>query len=288
MKILIPSAVVLMMVWIIAYPFGETNIPEVEDKLEQESLTYGDIVEVVKATDLDKTEQNQHRSATKIDVKMTVLTSKILVGSLSVPESTYDETSSYINPPILIGVEPPVQETVPAVPAETAQEAIQEQVVDATVTVTEPATQAVQETQAQEVYNGTPLYGISEPNGVNVLDESIQTFLYNELSSHGIGWFFPYAIMIAYQESRFITNNVSKDGLDHGLFQYRLQYYPGSDIYNPYEQIGIFVQQMSNRASAGCSVLEMISRHMMSDYGSYNQDYVNQVMQHECKLVRLR
>lgn len=129
-----------------------------------------------------------------------------------------------------------------------------------------------------------PLYSV---NGA-VLAEDLQTYLYNALASRGIGWFFPYAIMIAYQESRFDPRAENKNGLDKGLYQYRVTYWSYGDIMSPYDQINVFVQQMAQRAAAGCSVPDMISRHKQSDWGSYDQVYVGQVMQWERVLARIR
>ena len=130
-----------------------------------------------------------------------------------------------------------------------------------------------------------PYYSVTEGGFVYVLDLDIQRYLYQRLAEKGIGWFMPYAIMIAFQESHFNPRAENRNGLDKGLFQYRITYYPGGDIFNPYEQIDIFTQAMANRANIGCSVNEMISRHNTSDYGKYNQVYVNQVLQHQAGLT---
>ena len=114
-----------------------------------------------------------------------------------------------------------------------------------------------------------------------VLRPELQTYLRHRLSEQGIEWFMPYALMIAYQESHFDIYAENRNGLDKGLFQYRITYYTGNNIFDPYEQIDIFVRQMAHRAEIGCDVYEMISRHNVSDYGSYNEVYVSQVMQHE-------
>lgn len=133
--------------------------------------------------------------------------------------------------------------------------------------------------------SATPVYSV---NGA-VLDESIQAFLYLELAKYGIEWFMPYAIMIAYQESQFNPTIINQqNGIDMGLFQFRIYYYPGQNIFDPYEQITIFCSLMANRANIGCSVNEMISRHNTSDYGSYNPQYVAEVMQHQGGLCRIR
>lgn len=122
-----------------------------------------------------------------------------------------------------------------------------------------------------------------------VLRQELQTYLYDRLSEQGIEWFMPYSIMIAYQESHFDIYAVNPyNKIDCGLFQFRSVYYTGSDIFNPYEQIDIFCELMGNRARMGCDVYEMISRHMQSDYGSYNNEYVTTVLSHEKNLREVK
>lgn len=113
--------------------------------------------------------------------------------------------------------------------------------------------------------------------------------MYQRLADHGIEWFMPYAVMMAYQESQFDCTAVNQsNGIDCGLFQFRAPYYEGQDIFNPYEQIDIFTEQMANRANSGRTVSEMISAHNVSDYGGYNQTYVDQVLSHSNNLREVK
>lgn len=137
---------------------------------------------------------------------------------------------------------------------------------------------------APEVIPVTPLYSV---NGA-MLDESVQTYLYQRLAESGIEWFMPYAILIAYQESSFNIYARNPNGLDCGLFQFRSTYWGAGDIFNPYTQIDVFVGLMANRANMGCTVSDMISRHNQSDYGSYCQSYVDAVMSWAGTLVQVR
>lgn len=140
------------------------------------------------------------------------------------------------------------------------------------------------EVESHERNGQTPQYSV---NGA-VLREDLQEYLYRRLTEAGIGYFFPYTLMLAYQESRFDVLAQNPNGRDKGLFQYRIEYYPGLDWTNPYAEADVFIQQMANRAYAGCTVSEMISRHNTSDYGSYNQSYVDAVMQWESVLMQIR
>jgi hypothetical protein len=130
----------------------------------------------------------------------------------------------------------------------------------------------------------TPLYRVGDA----ILDEGIQVYLYQRLSEVGIAWFMPYAILIAYGESRFNPLAENANGRDKGLLQYRVELVPWMDWRNPYQQIDCFVSQMANRANAGVTVSDMISRHNVSDYGAYNQSYVDYIMSYSGLLMRIR
>lgn len=138
------------------------------------------------------------------------------------------------------------------------------------------------EVPSERVEETVAVYSV---NG-ETLNPELQAYLYQRLSDYQLEWFMPYAIMIAYQESHFDQYDVSDDGLDYGLLQFRKQFWDWSrgDIFDPYAQIDVFVELMANRANAGCDLYEMISRHMQSDYGSYNHDYVATVLSHEPNL----
>lgn len=146
-------------------------------------------------------------------------------------------------------------------------------------------TSHTEEAAAMAVDQDPPLYSV---NGA-VMPAELQEYLYNRLADCGIGWFMPYAVLIAYQESRFDIYAQNPNGLDKGLFQYRLPYWEeftaeadrsGSDIFDPYAQVDVFAFQMARRAFQGFDVNSMISKHNMSDYGPFNQVYVDQVLQH--------
>lgn len=166
-----------------------------------------------------------------------------------------------------------VAEEAPTI-LETSQPEPETEVVS-TVADTQPVVPAV------EVF---PKYSV---NGA-VLDYGVQDYLYRRLCEAGIGWFFPYSVMICYQESRFDPLAENPNGRDKGLFQYRVEYHPTLDWRNPYAEADIFIQQMANRAYAGCDILTMISRHKQSDWGPYDAGYVSQVLQWEGRMQRIQ
>lgn len=144
---------------------------------------------------------------------------------------------------------------------------------------------AESEQEVREIGVGTVETVLYSVNG-ETLNPDIQAYLYQRLADHGIEWFMPYAIMIAYQESHFDQYDVSDDGKDYGLLQFRAEFWDWNrgDIFDPYAQIDVFAENMANRANMGLDVYEMISRHMQSDWGSYNHEYVSDVLSHETNL----
>ena len=163
-----------------------------------------------------------------------------------------------------------------------------------TIPETETEPETVPETEPETtVVSTTEYFPIYKVDG-DVLDHDLQRFMYEELNSQGIGWWMEYAILTAYQESGFNIYDIT-NGVDMGLLQYRITYweeraerygYPDADIFNPYVQIYIYVRQTAERIRKGFSVEEVISKHKQSDWGPYDQEYVNQVMGHELERIR--
>lgn len=176
-----------------------------------------------------------------------------------------------------------------AVNEQTAEEEILEES-DIVPEDVERVRQAVVPGQAEDVHQDTPVasdqqsYVCSVSCDGDCLDAGVSEYLKRRLTEAGIGWFFPYACAIAYQESSFNPLAENTNGRDKGLFQFRAEFHPELDWRNPYQQVDIFTAQMAARANAGCDVYTMISRHMMSDYGPCNQQYVDLVLSHLPKL----
>lgn len=121
------------------------------------------------------------------------------------------------------------------------------------------------------------------------IDADLQERLFMALDEARIPYWYEIAVCQLFQESRGERYAVSKDGKDHGIFQYRLQYwdsvcsqygFSGASIYDTDVQIKIYATQMANRLNHGLSVDEVISRHKTSDEVSWvDTEYVNQVKQ---------
>lgn len=157
---------------------------------------------------------------------------------------------------------------------------------------------AAETTAAAEVPAPAEQVKIYAVNGA-VLAEDLQAYLYRRFCEAGIGWFYEYALLIAYQESRFNIYAVNqKNMMDSGLFQFRSIYWaeycsmaglPCGDIFDPYLQIDVFTFCMARRLNQfGCSIPDAISRHNQSDWGPYCQSYVDVVMQWESVLVQIQ
>ena len=118
--------------------------------------------------------------------------------------------------------------------------------------------------------------------------EEILIELRARLTAYGIEWWEPYALAQMFQESHFNPYAENKNGLDKGLIQYRITYWPAvcsqhgldpaTSIFDWKAQLQIYVQDTARRIGSGCSVQDTISRHMMSDYGPFCATYVKDVM----------
>lgn len=201
------------------------------------------------------------------------------------PISTGAETASE-TPLVLVGevvtIEPQTSEEAP-----TAQQTRQEEVVEAVPQSSPAEAETERPTEAAPVYTqtaeATPVYTVDGER----LDPGVAEYLYRRLCESNIGWFYPYSLLIAYQESSFNPLAVNSNGKDFGLFQFRLEFHPGLDWSNPYAQVDLFVQMMANRANAGCDAYTMISRHNTSDfYDGINQVYLDQVLGHDLQEIR--
>ena len=82
------------------------------------------------------------------------------------------------------------------------------------------------------------------------------------------------------QESQCNPWAENANGLDKGLFQYRITYWTQPEsIFDVNAQIRVYVSQVQARLAAGLSIEETISRHYTSDYiTEVNWQYVNDVL----------
>lgn len=135
-----------------------------------------------------------------------------------------------------------------------------------------------------------PLPALWSVNGYT-LPAYLQDYLREELRAAGIEWFMPHAICQIYGESRgdiYVVN--AQNGLDMGLLQYRVTFWPqtaakygvpGTDIFNAFAQIHVYAQQQAERFNRGESLDSVISLHYTSEYGAYDQSYVTYIRGYE-------
>lgn len=148
-----------------------------------------------------------------------------------------------------------------------------------------PVEEARIETYAETVAYETQSQTAAETVGVTqVASEAIDIYglLRVSLENAGIGWWYPYAVAQMTQESHCNPWAVSADGLDYGLFQFRLEYWKEPEsIFDVDAQIRKYVSNTCARINAGLSIEEVISRHFTSDYViEINWKYVQDVLQH--------
>ncbi len=207
---------------------------------------------------------------------------EILPGSDPVPARSERVEEA---PLVLVG-EVAVSEQTASEEAPAAQQTRQEEVVEAVPQSSPaPAETAPPEEPTAVHQASAPLYLVEGEQ----LDPGVAEYLYQRLCEANIGWFYEYALCLAYQESSFNHLAINPNGRDFGLYQFRIEFHPGLAWQNPYAQTDLFVSMMAARAAAGCDVYSMISRHNTSDYcPEINPVYLTQVLSHFPTLQRIR
>ena len=148
-------------------------------------------------------------------------------------------------------------------------------------TVHEPTEVESEKPMETEVQVHVPRYYSYTIAGVECPAE-IGDFLVAELDKYGItDQWINIALAQMFQESHFNPYAENRNGLDKGILQYRVTYWDWSrgDIFDWRAQIRLYCEQTARRLASGCSIWETVSRHNTSDYGTYNQEYVDQVFQ---------
>ena len=125
--------------------------------------------------------------------------------------------------------------------------------------------------------------------GYQVIPDEILVELKARLTAHGIEQWLPIACAQMWQESKVNPSAENRNGLDKGLFQYRITYWAAvcvehglpaeTSIFDWRAQIAVYTADVARRLRSGLSVEETISRHYTSDYGAYSAEYVQQIKQ---------
>lgn len=124
----------------------------------------------------------------------------------------------------------------------------------------------------------------AETEPETVVDEQVGQNVYEliaaELNVYGVGWWYPYAVAQMMAESGGDPYAENPNGLDKGLFQYRVTYWTEPEsIFDVRAQIRRYVREVTARINAGLSIEEIISRHYTSDWVTeINWEYVNHVL----------
>ena len=101
----------------------------------------------------------------------------------------------------------------------------------------------------------------------DLIPEEIQRTLYEVLQAEGIEYWFTGALAQVYQESHCLQYAENKNGLDKGIYQYRITYWTEPEsIFDMDAQMRKYAAEMAARFNAGLTVDQAISRHKTSDY----------------------
>lgn len=99
------------------------------------------------------------------------------------------------------------------------------------------------------------------------IDEGLQVRLYQHLQDAGIEYWYEGALAQMFQESHCLQYAENRNGLDKGIYQYRITYWTEPDgIFDIDAQMRKYAAEMAARFGAGLTVDQAISRHKTSDY----------------------
>ena len=127
-----------------------------------------------------------------------------------------------------------------------------------------------------------PIYHFNVGPNEHQIEPDLQRLLYHYLEEAGIEYWYEGALAQMYQESHGIWYAENVNGLDKGIYQYRITYWNWNDgdIFDVDAQMRRYASEMSARFNSGLSVDEAISRHKTSDYcTAVDSLYVSHVRQ---------
>lgn len=131
--------------------------------------------------------------------------------------------------------------------------------------------------QIDAQWAGYKSYKPALPNGTT---RAWQAYLYQKLSERGFGWWYTYACAQAMQESGF--NPLADNGVDYGLFSFRLRYWDSSygSVYDYKANINAYVDRIANYligVTTDKDIYMALSQHYLPD-GQLHMNYVNAVL----------
>lgn len=119
------------------------------------------------------------------------------------------------------------------------------------------------------------------------LSRDLQRYLYDRLSEFGCEWFFRYALCQIFQESQFNAAAENPNGLDKGLCQFRITYFPyvaqeaglvEYDVFNPIDSLYVYAYMMCKYLNeTGGDVAMSLSLYHSGYGGPYSAQYVSDV-----------
>lgn len=127
-----------------------------------------------------------------------------------------------------------------------------------------------------------PIYHFNVGPNEHQIEPDLQRLLYHYLEEAGIEYWYEGALAQMYQESHGIWWAENQNGLDKGIYQYRITYWNWNDgdIFDVDAQLQRYCSEMAARFNSGLSADEAISRHKTSDYvTTIDWTYVGHVKQ---------
>jgi len=123
-------------------------------------------------------------------------------------------------------------------------------------------------------------YKTGKPKLATGTTRAWQAYLYQKLSERGLSWWYKYACAQAMQESGF--NPLADNGIDYGLFSFRLRYWDSSygNVYDYKANINAYVDRIAKYlvdVKNDMDIYMALSQHYLPD-GNLHWEYVNAVL----------
>ena len=166
--------------------------------------------------------------------------------------------------------------------SQTEEETADEVQVDQTVCEV-PSSETEESTTVVETDNAsTVLYSV---DGC-ILNPELQTYLFRCLQNLGCEWMYEVCLCQLYQESRFNARAENRNGLDKGIAQLRITYFPTFaeqaglveyDIFNPIDSIFVYAYLTARNLELSNYDVNMALSRYYTGNDTYSAEYVQDV-----------
>lgn len=120
------------------------------------------------------------------------------------------------------------------------------------------------------------------------LSPELQTYLFRRLQDHGCEWMYEVCLCQLYQESRFNARAENRNGLDKGIAQLRITYFPQFaeeaglveyDVFNPIDSLYVYAYLTAKNLEASDYDVERTLSRYYTGTDAYSAEYVSAVYQ---------